>query len=262
MLIDTHCHLNNKKYDIDLQTILDQAKLENVEKFITISTNLDDCNQNMQISNDNNQVFYSVGVYPNSDLDIDIKSIIEQLENNFLVQKNNKLVAIGECGIDININDNHIKRPLKQQIVLFEEQIKLSIKYKLPIIIHNRNADDVILKLVKKYAEKGLKGIFHCFDSTWEYAKKVLELGFLISFSGMVTFKNKFNLHEVARNIDLKKIIVETDSPYLSPEPLRGQINYPKNVVLVAKKIAQLKNDSYENICNNCYLNTLKLFNL
>lgn len=265
MLIDSHCHLDDKKYTQSISEIIQDCKNNNVDKLINISTSLNDCYKNKDISSKYNDVYYSVAIYPHNDLSTNINDLINKLENDFLINKDSKLVAIGECGIDIiqNNSDKYETRDINSQKILFEEQIKLAIKYDLPLIIHNRNGDEIVLELLQKYSSNNnLRGVIHCFDSTYEVAKKFIDLNFYISFSGMVTFKNKKELHNVATNIDIDKFLVETDAPYLTPVPFRGQVNHPKNVTLVAKKVAELKNLPIHQIEKYSYENTLKLFNL
>ena len=163
-----------------------------------------------------------------------------QYQNEVVYDKNNrnKLLAIGEIGLDYHMG----KENKDKQIEMFESQIKLAKKYNLPIIIHNRDASGDILEVLKRNApfEKG--GIIHCFSASLEWAREVIKLGFYISFSGTVTFKNAINIQEVAKLVPEDKLLVETDSPYLAPVPHRGEINQPMYLVDVAKFIAQLRN--------------------
>lgn len=173
-------------------------------------------------------------------------------ENNVIFDKSgkNKLLAIGEIGLDYHYG----KDDRYEQMCIFESQIKLAKKYNLPIIIHNRDASGDILEILKRNTPFNRGGIIHCFSASLEWAREVIKLGFYISFSGSVTFKNAVNIQEVAKNIPEDKILVETDSPYLAPVPYRGQRNEPKNVVEVANFIANLRGVSYEHI-NKCTTN-------
>lgn len=260
MLIDSHCHIPSEKYGMTPLELIEDAKTEGVKKFITIGTSLSDSEIAKQTASQHPEIFYSVAIYPHEEKGKSINESIAELENKFLINKDSKLVAIGECGIDISTHPD--SRDLKEQIDLFEYQIKLAIKYDLPIIIHNRNGDAQVYELLSKYVPQGLKGVIHCFDSTWEFAQKILDLGFYISFSGMVTFPKKVELHEVAKNIPLDKFLVETDAPYLAPQSYRGQVNYPKYVKIVAQKVAAIKNMPLEDIEEYSYKNTSKLFSL
>lgn len=170
-------------------------------------------------------------------------------KNNVVLDKfgKNKLLAIGEIGLDYHYG----KDDRNEQMCMFESQIKLAKKYNLPIIIHNRDASGDILEILKRNAPYTRGGIIHCFSASLEWAREVIKLGFYISFSGTVTYKNAVNVQEVAKSIPEDRILVETDSPYLSPVPYRGQRNEPKNVVEVANFIANLRGLSYEHI-NKC----------
>jgi len=260
MLIDSHCHIPDKKYDKSIEDILSEAKEVGVQKFITIGTSLANNKIALQTAQKYPEIYFSVAIYPHEELHQEIDVSISQLENEFLKNKHPKLIAVGECGIDIS---NHSEtRELSLQKLLFEEQIKLAVKYDLPLIVHNRNGDEHVLELLTKYAPLGLKGVIHCFDSTWEFAQKILDLGFYISFSGMITYSKKDNLLEVVKNVPLDKFLVETDAPYLAPQSYRGQINYSKYVKIVAEKVASIKNLSVEDIEQHSYENTSKLFSL
>lgn len=260
MLIDSHCHLPHKLYKKDLDTIIMEANRVGVTGFINIGTSLKESEKARGVADKHDNVWFSVAIYPHEERKRSIDVTLKRLEEDFLINKHEKLVAIGECGIDISNWENG--RDIDEQLELFEKQILLAIKYDLPIIIHNRNGDKKILNLLEKYVPKGLRGVVHCFDSDWEFAKKVIDLGFYISFSGMVTFPSKVVLVEVIKNVPLDKFLIETDAPYLAPVPHRGKINYPAYVKIVAEKIAEIKGKSIDEISNLSYSNTSKLFNL
>ena len=260
MLIDSHCHIPHTKYQKSIKEIIEEGARLGVEKFITIGTSLEDSEIALKTAQEYSQIYFSVAIYPNEELKKDVNLVLEELENKFLTSKNTKLIAIGECGIDVSDWEN--ARPIEEQKYLFEEQIKLSIKYDLPIIIHNRNGDEHVLPLLIKYAPLGLRGVIHCFDSSWDFAQKVLDLGFYISFTAMVTYDKKDSLFEVVKNVPTDRFLVETDAPYLSPKILRGQVNYPYNVVYVAQRIAEIKGLKVEEVEKYSYENTCKLFNL
>ena len=185
----------------------------------------------------------------------------EKKYNNSIIfdkNKKNKLLAIGEIGLDYHMG----KDDREEQVKMFESQIRLAKKYDLPIIIHNRDASGDILEILKRNAPFDRGGIIHCFSASLEWAKEVIKLGFYISFSGSVTFKNAVNIQEVAKCIPEDKILVETDSPYLAPVPYRGKRNEPKFVVEVANFIANLRGVSYEHF-NKCVTSNFnKLFKL
>jgi len=260
MLIDSHCHIPHKKYSLSTDEIISEGKNSGVVKFITIGTSLKENKLARDVASKHSEVYYSVAIYPHEEAKLDVSYLIDTLEKDFLVNKDKKLVGIGECGIDIS-NWQGGRSP-EEQKELFEEQIKLAIKYNLPLIVHNRNGDESVLELLNKYVPKGLRGVIHCFDSNWEFAQEILDLGFYISFSGMITYPKKDYLLEVVENIPVDKLLVETDAPYLAPQPHRGETNYPKYVKLVAEKVAEIKGISLGSVEAYSYDNTSKLFNL
>lgn len=207
---------------------------------------------NISILNDknnlnNNKIKENIG--KNNNLNKNIINNLNKYKNNAIFDKfeKNKLLAIGEIGLDYHYG----KDDRYEQMCMFESQIKIAKKYNLPIIIHNRDASGDILEILKRNAPFNRGGIIHCFSASCEWARDVIKLGFYISFSGSVTFKNAVNIQEVAKSIQEDRILVETDSPYLAPVPYRGQRNEPKNVVEVASFIANLRGVSYEHI-NKC----------
>lgn len=260
MLIDSHCHIPHRKYEKSVDEIIKEAALEDVVKFITIGTSLKENALVQKTAEEHKEIYFTVAIYPHEDMDKDTKTLIQELEEKFLVNKHPKLVAIGECGIDITNWQGG--RSLEDQLVLFEEQIKLAIKYDLPLVIHNRNGDAYVLELLRKYIPLGLKGTIHCIDTNWEFASEVLKMGFYVSFSGMITYPKKEYLLEVVRNVPLDKFLVETDAPYLAPQKHRGQVNYSKYVRIVAETVAGVKNESIATIEQRSYENTSKLFGL
>lgn len=254
MLIDSHCHLIDKRYKTSVQDIIDDAKSWGVEKFITIGTSIKESKKAVELANSYAEVYATVGIYPHEEKEQEISSLRTGLE--CLVSK--KTVAIGECGIDLsNWKEG---RELNKQIELFEMQIELSIKHNIPISIHNRNGDENILASLKKFPNA--RGVIHCFSSNWAFAKSVLDLGYLISFSGTITYKTSENLCEVVKKTPVDCFLLETDSPYLPPEGQRGQVNTPRNVKIIALRVSELKNIPFEEVCQYSTANTLRVFNL
>lgn len=255
MLIDSHFHLSgNRKVD---EEVFKRAHENGVEKLIAIGTDLEDSELVVKASNKIQNLYGVVGIYPNSERDTQIAESVVQLEK--LLKTGQKVVGIGEIGIDIT--NWEAQRPLNEQIVLFESQIKLAIKHQLPIVIHNRNGDKYVLEILKKY--EGLVDIIaHCFDSSWKTAEQFIKLGAYISFSGFITYNSKKYLLETVENTPIERIIVETDSPYIVPKGLKEKTNEPKNVRMVAEKIAQVKQLEFEEVCQKTYENTLRAFNI
>lgn len=260
-MIDTHCHLNmitdkNGKIDfIKIEQILKNMYDNGVEIAITIGSNLDDSKIGIKIASKYKNIYCAVGVHPEGvdEFNLDkLESLVKQNINS------GKLVAIGEIGLDYYWRkDNKL-----EQIKIFKQQIELAKKYNLPIIVHCREAFGDCLEILKQYSPFLNGGVIHCYSGSIEWAKEVINLGFLISFTGVVTYSNAKNVQEVAKWVDNDKFMVETDSPFLSPAPFRGKENCPSNVVYVAKFIAELKNISYNNIDKITTKNAKKLFKI
>ena len=258
MLIDSHCHLASEKYKLSPLEIIKDAESFGVDKFITIGTSMRENNLAIETAELSPKIFCSVGIYPHEDKVASIDSLRTSLRENLNLSK--KIVAIGECGVDISNWENG--RTLDEQLEVFEMQIKFAKENKLPIIIHDRKGDDGVLKLLEKHSGSGFRGVIHCFDSSWEFAKKILDLGFYISFTNLVTYPKKDALLEVVRQVPMDRFLVETDAPYLPPQDHRGELNYPKYVKIVAEKVAQVKQKPFEEVCASSYENTCSLFDI
>ena len=258
MLIDSHCHLPHKNYKKTLGDVISEAHDFGVEKFISIGTSVKENKLVLDTAEKHSSVFCTIGIYPHENKNIPLSELKNSLEGNLQVSK--KIVGVGECGIDIsNWSDG---RSLEEQEGLFEMQVLFAKGNHLPVVVHNRKGDDYVLKILKRHSGSGLKGVVHCFDSDWEFAKKVLDLGFFISFTSMITYPHKETLLEVVKNVPDTVFLVETDAPYLPPQSLRGEINYPKYVKIVAEKVAQIKQKTFEEVSELSYSNTCSLFNL
>ena len=253
-LIDTHAHLDFPELYSKLDLIIENAKNQNVLKIITISTNLNKIGKIIQISNDYDVVYFTVGVHPNEvlkDKDYENYSLISDISNNL------KCVGIGECGLDYHFgNEDKEKQKLS-----FITQIKVSRDKKLPLIIHSRDADkDMIDILQDEYKKGAFKAILHCFSSGKDLALCGLDLGFYISFSGIVTFKSAKLIQEIACIVPKDRILVETDAPYLAPTPFRGSINEPKNCFYTAKFLSEIRNSDFNDFTNHLCMNSLRIF--
>ena len=253
-LIDTHAHLDFPELHSKLDVIIDNAKNQNVLKIITISTNLNKIEKIIQISNDYDLVYFTVGVHPNEVLkDKDYKnySLISDISNNL------KCVGIGECGLDYHFgNEDKEKQKLS-----FITQIKVARDKKLPLIIHSRDADEDMIDILQDEYKKGaFKAILHCFSSGKDLALCGLDLGFYISFSGIVTFKSAKHIQEIACIVPKDRILVETDAPYLAPSPYRGSVNEPKNCFYTAKFLSEIRNIDFNEFTNHLCMNSLRIF--
>ena len=253
-LIDTHAHLDFPELHSKLDVIIDNAKNQNVLKIITISTNLNKIEKIIQISNDNDIVYFTVGVHPNEvlkDKNYDNYSLISDISDNL------KCVGIGECGLDYHFgNEDKEKQKLS-----FTTQIKVARDTGLPLIIHSRDADEDMINILQDEHKKGaFKAILHCFSSGKDLALCGLDLGFYISFSGIVTFKSAKLIQEIACIVPEDRILVETDAPYLAPSPFRGTVNEPKNCFHTAKFLSEIRNSNFNDFTNHLYMNSLKIF--
>jgi TatD DNase family protein len=257
MLIDSHCHFPHKKYIKNIDEILSEAKEAGVEKFISIGTSLKENLSSIEIAEKYKEVYSTIGIYPHVEMDKELSFLEKSLQEQ--IKLSNKIVGIGECGIDVS----ELKggRKIQDQIEIFEMQLQLASKNNLPVCIHNRNGDVHILNTLTKF-KQNLTGVFHCFSSSWDFAKQVLDLGFDLSFSGFITYPGKDMLLEVVKKVPEDRFLLETDSPYLPPQGHRGEVNYPKYVRIVAEKASQIKEKSFEEICELSSANTCRLFKI
>ena len=251
MLTDSHCHLFYDQIFRDIDNVLIRSKRLGVSRFICVGTNINDSLLSLDIAEKFENVYCSAGIHPHDSQDID-KDYIQQIE---LIMNSKKMIAIGEIGLDYfrNISSK------KNQIKVFNELLQLAEKINKPIIFHNRDADQDIIDILSSYPN--VIGVSHCFSSTLSTAKKLLDMGYYISFSGNLTFKNS-NLSTVAKYLPLDRLLVETDSPYLSPEPYRGKPNEPGRTRYVAEKLAEIHNISFESVAEQTTKNVNKLFSI
>ena len=246
MLIDTHCHLSYEDYEN-----LDEIK-KNMDGIMIASGCNDKTNKEvLELVNKYDNVYGTLGIHPEDVDNIDEDSF-KLLEENI---NNPKIVAIGEIGLDYYwVSDNKEK-----QQDIFKRQLDIATKYNKPIVVHSREAIQDTYDILKQY---NLKGSLHCFSSSLEMAKEFIKLGYKIGVGGTVTFKNSKKLQEIVKEIDLKNILLETDSPYLSPEPFRGKKNNPSNTYYVAQKISELKDIDIKEVLDITSSNAIQLFDL
>lgn len=249
---DSHAHYNDEKFDIDRENILNEIYNSKVTKIINIGYSLESSKKAIEIAEKYEFINATVGVSPN-----DIEGLpvdyLEQIEN---MAQNNKVVAIGEIGLDYYWN----KENKEKQKEIFINQIKLANKLCLPIVIHTREAVMDTIDILKNQESCNNKGIFHCCPLNVELIKEALKLGFYISFAGPVTFKNSKNATEVVNLVPMDRILIETDSPYLSPEPVRGKRNDSRNVKYIAQRIAEIKKIDVEELAKQTYENAQSIF--
>lgn len=258
-LFDSHSHYNDEKFDEDREQIIEETYNSGVTRFIVAGYNIESSKKAIEMSQKYKFIYSICGISPN-----DIPQFEEELWKNIdeiskIASQNigKKLVAIGEIGLDYYWN----KENKELQKEAFIKQIELANKLNLPIVIHSRDAAIDTIDILKKH-QVNKKGIFHCCQQNQELVRQALELGFYISFAGPITFKNAKNAIDVVNMVPLDRILIETDSPYLAPEPNRGKRNDSRNVKYVAQKIAEFKNMSIEEIAQITYENANKIFNI
>jgi TatD DNase family protein len=247
-LIDTHSHIYYDKYNHDLDEVINRSLDKGIDRIICVGVDLESSIQSLEIANKYSNVFCTVGYHPHESQKA-INGYLNDLEE---MCKDPKVVAIGETGLDYYYNYSYPEIQKKR----FIEQIELAISLKLPVVIHNRESDNDLYEILKKYTPKG---VIHCFSSDINFANKIIDLGLLLSFTGIITFKNS-TLSNVIASIPISKLMVETDSPYLTPEPYRGKRNEPSYVSIVAEKIAEIKKIPIEDVIDQTTSNALKLF--
>lgn len=256
---DSHSHYNDEKFDGDREKVIKETYESGVTKFVCAGYDVESSKLGLEIANKYDYIYTICGVSPNDvpENTYEIDNMLERLENIIRSDQNNKIVAIGEIGLDYYWN----KENKEIQKELFIKQIELANKYNKPIVIHTREAVDDTIKLLKEN-EVNNKGVFHCCPLNRELVKQALRLGFYISFAGPVTFKNAKNAEEIVNEVPLNKILIETDSPYLAPEPKRGTRNDSRNIKYIAEKIASYKNIRVEEVANYTYENAMNIFRI
>lgn len=248
MYIDVHCHLDSESYD-NIEKVIENANNNSVNRLICNGYDLKSNKEVLELINKYNCVYGAIGFHPN-----ELENVTDEdyifLEDNI---KNNKIVAIGEIGLDYHYEDTDKEK----QKYHFIKQIELAKKYNLPVIIHSRDSIQDTYDILKKYP---IKGVLHCYSGSLEMAREFIKLGLFISVGGIITFKNAKNIIEVIKNIDLSYVLLETDSPYLTPEPYRKYKNEPMYVPVIASKIAEVKGVSVEEVRDVTTSNALALF--
>lgn len=246
-MIDTHAHILSEFYD-DIDELIEELKSKDIIKVINCADSIETSKEVLNIYNKyEGYLLPAVGIHPENIDNSDLKTI----EN---IIKEHKVFAIGEIGLDYHYNDEN----KDEQKEYFIKQLDLALKYDLPVIIHIREAMQECFDILKTRKNKG---IIHCFSGSVEMAREYIKLGYKLGIGGVLTFKNS-KLYEVIEKIDLKDIVLETDSPFLSPEPFRGKKNKPCNVLYVAKRIAEIKNISLEEVINTTTATAKQIFDI
>ncbi len=252
MLIDSHAHLEMKEFDSDRQQVIERARLAGVDSIVTVGTNLKLSRKALSLARQYENIFATVGVHPHDVTRIGNKTFDELRE----LARDPKIVAYGEIGLDFFRNIS----PREKQIEMFGCQMEIAQELKLPVIIHDRDAHVQTLRMVKDSSIR--RGVFHCFSGDYNMARQCIDLGFYISVPGVVTFDKSQTLQDVVRKVPIDFLLLETDCPYLTPVPHRGQRNEPSFIVHTAKKVAEIKGLPLEEVTQTAALNTQKLFHL
>ena len=251
-MIDSHCHLDHETIFNNLDEILLRSKSVGIEKLLTICTTDKNFSNIIDLINKDMMIYGTYGIHPHetSNSNISSKDIITN------VRKNKKIVGVGETGLDFYYNNSD----KESQINSFLEHIEASIELSVPLIIHSRNAEEETYKILSKYKNSKLKILMHCFTGSLDFAKKLLNLNAYFSASGIITFKKSQDLQKTFKEIPIEKLLVETDSPFLAPDPLRGKKNEPSFIIHTLKKLATIKNIDTENLDKITTENFNKLF--
>ncbi|MBZ4654542.1 MAG: hydrolase TatD [Peptococcaceae bacterium] len=254
MLFDTHAHLDDKQFAQDREEVIQRAKDGGVELIVNVGYNLTSAKRTLALVEKYDFIYGSVGLHPHDAKDGDDRTLTELKR----MAQHPKIVALGEMGLDYYWNHS----PHEVQKEVFRKQIALAKELKLPIIIHDRDAHQDILNIVKEEGAKEVGGIFHCYSGSWPMAREVMKLGFYISLAGPVTFHNAQKPKEVAKEVPLDYLLIETDCPYLAPVPYRGKRNEPLYVAKVAEMIAEVKGIPVEKVAEATKENGKRVFRI
>lgn len=253
-LIDTHAHLDSSQYEDDLNEVLSRARESGISNIITIGCDLESSRVSVTLAESNPELFAAVGIHPHDASTVD-KDCLQEIRR---LADSDKVVAIGEIGLDYYRD----RSPRDIQRKVFSQQIELAKEIKLPIIVHDRDAHTDVIDIMRQSGAEDIGGILHCFSGDLDMARKCIDLGFLISFAGPITYPKNDQLRDIARQIPTEHLLVETDCPYLSPQKFRGKRNEPAYVRHTAEKLAEIKGLSMEDISRIIRLNCQRLFGI
>jgi len=268
MLIDTHCHLNmvvKKEFDVLLKNsdfekipeIIAEAQKNSVTKIINVGTSLPESINSIEIAKRFTSVWAAIGIHPN-DLTENWKMELKILAQYLNEKEANRIIGIGECGLDFHYPNYNLQR----QIDGFKSQIELALQYNLPLIVHTRSAGQETLKVLEEYVPNKLNGIIHCFSEDLSFAKQVISWGFVLGIGGTITYPKNSFLREIAQTVDLKNIVLETDTPFLPIQAMRGKPNHPRYILEIAKYIAEIMACPLDQVANQTTLNVARIFEI
>ena len=254
-LIDTHAHLDFKNFKKDFENVVSAAMEHGIMKIINIATNPESIDHVVKLVKTHKMIYGTLGIHPH-----DAKNATDRIFDKIkkLAIETEKIVAIGEVGLDFH----YYHSPEDVQKKVFSRFINLAKNINLPLVIHNRKSDDAMYEILKNEKASDAGAVFHCFSSDWNYAKKILDLGLYISVTGVVTFKNAKLTHEVVKKVPLDRLMIETDCPFLTPEPYRGKRNEPSYVRFIAQQVAELRGIDVDEVAQATTNNAKKFFNL
>ena len=251
-MIDSHCHLDQEPLFNDLNQIISRSKNVGIEKLLTICTTKDSFNKILKIVEFDPMIYGTYGIHPHETKN-------DKIEINTIVNKislNKRIIGVGETGLDFYYNNSD----KESQVLSFRNHIEASLNLNIPLIIHSRNAETETYEILKDYQDKNLKILMHCFTGSYDFAEKLMKYNSFFSASGIITFKNSLDLQNTFKKIPLNKILIETDSPFLSPIPMRGKKNEPSYIKYTLNKLAQIKNMHSDKIDITTTQNFNKLF--
>lgn len=252
-IIETHIHLDDSAFDGDRSELIKNLKSDGIELLINVGADMPSSRASVELASENENIYAAIGVHPHDAKNMKDEDFDELRE----LSENPKVVAIGEIGLDYYYDKS--ERDIQREI--FERQLLLALELNLPIIIHSRDAAMDTLDIVKKNCN-GLRGEMHCFSYSTEIMREYVKLGFFIGLGGVVTFKNSKTLKEVSKEVPIEKILLETDAPYLTPEPFRGKRNEPKFIRYSAQKISELRNMPLDDLILRANENARELFKI
>ena len=251
-MIDSHCHLDHEPLLENIDDILMRSRKAGIKKILTICTTIKSFENIIKIINKDKMIYGTFGIHPHETA----TNIVSKNQIIDYLKKDSKIIGIGETGVDFYYNNSD----KKSQIKSFEEHIKASIETNTPLIVHSRNAENETYDLLKNFNDKRLKILMHCFTGSKEFAKRLLTLNSFFSASGIITFKNSVDLQETFKFLPKENLLIETDSPFLAPEPNRGKKNEPSFLKFTAEKLAKLKDISSDDLIDITTNNFNKLF--
>lgn len=265
-LIETHCHINimvKKNFDtpltqehlVDAKKIVDQAIAHQVTRIINVGTSFIESKNCVLLAQTFDPCYAAVGIHPN-DCTPEWKNDLKEIEQLIINDKEKKIVAIGECGLDFHYPDFDVER----QKDAFRAQIELALKYNLPLIVHTRSAAQETLNVIDEFHNEPLKGVIHCFSEDLQFAQECISRSFVLGIGGPLTYPKNEELRKVFSTVSLESIILETDAPYLPPQSMRGKENHPQYIAQIAEFLGQLRNETLERISQETTQNSLSLF--